>query len=442
MRLSSLIGHLAEVVDAVDNAGHAADVVVARYFRARRYLGARDRRFITEHLYGILRDRRLLETLTRAVIKREHAQELLDRVPPMALAVARVIRVGMDLPDGEREALQELWSKNAPAIPLADLAGWFKLANQEVRSNLNPIEEVALDYSMPAFVIRAWFEQFGETETVALCAAMGESAPTTARVNTLRCTPEECRRAIEASGISVRQGSFVSETIIFPHRLTIQSLEAYRHGWFEMQDEGSQIISRLLNPRPGELVIDSCAGAGGKALHCAALMHNRGRIIASDPDPRKLHELTQRARRAGASSIEIPANGMVPHALRGKADAVLVDAPCSGLGTLRRNPGAKTALTSDTSRYYAEKQGRILDESARLVRPGGRMVYATCTLLRWENEDVIEQFCRTHPDFVVYPVHEGLSGVNLPRQSGPYLTLTPHVHGTDGFFGALLHRHP
>ena len=440
MRLSSLIGHLAEVVDAVDKAGHAADLVVARYFRARKYLGARDRRFITEHLYGLLRDRRMLETLTRKVISEEISHEFLERIPPMALAVARVIRSGADVPEGEREALQALWSTNAPPVPLDDLAPRLRAANQKVRSNLDAIERVALDSSMPEFVVRAWFEQFGASEAAALCAAMGESAPTTARVNTLRCTPEECRRAIEATGVPVRQGTFLTETIIFPHRLTIQSLEAYRNGWFEMQDEGSQIISHLLDPRPGELVIDTCAGAGGKALHCAALMNNRGRVVASDADPRRLHELTQRARRAGASSIEIPVGGRVPHALRGMADAVLVDAPCSGLGTLRRNPAAKTALTADTSRRYAEKQGRILSESARLVRPGGRMVYATCTLLRWENEEVIERFCRTHPDFVVRPVRENLARVNLPQQSGPYLTLTPHVHGTDGFFGALLHR--
>ena len=169
------------------------------------------------------------------------------------------------------------------------------------------------------------------------------------------------------------------------------------------------MISHFLRPQSGELVVDVCAGAGGKALHCAALMNNRGRIIAADVDLRRLHRLEERARRAGASIIEIAPQGRIPRSLGGSVDAVLVDAPCSGLGTLRRNPGTKVTFSEGSSEAYSEAQYTILLDSAPLVRPGGRLLYATCTLLRRENEDVVERFCAAHRDFTVVPVQQALA---------------------------------
>jgi 16S rRNA (cytosine967-C5)-methyltransferase len=442
MRLSSLIGHLAELLDAVQSSREPADTVVARFFRARKYLGARDRRFIAEHLFGALRESRLLETVTREVFASSSKELLPARIPPLAIALARVIRAGISLPDRELVALRSLWNVLAPGLPFVASEERYLAAGQSLLADPDPVRRSSLEFSMPEFVVREWIERYGEGEARALCAAMNESAPTAGRVNTLRCTPEECRGALEAEGIPVRRGTFVREAIIFPKRAPVRALKTFRLGWFEMQDEGSQMISLLLNPLPGELVVDVCAGAGGKALHCAALMQNSGRIIAADQDLRRLQRLEERAARAGASIIEIAPGGQVPRSLGGSADAVLVDAPCSGLGTLRRNPLTKTLLSQEASRSYAESQVHILTENAPLVRPGGRLLYATCTLLCRENEEVIERFCAAHPEFTVVPVATALTMRGLPEWSGPYFTLTPHRHGTDGFFGALLRREP
>jgi len=440
MRISSLIGHLAELLDTVQNSREPADIIVARFFRTRRYLGARDRRFIADHLFGILRDQRVLEALTREILGGPWKEADSRRVPPVAIALVRVARSGTPLPGREMEALRSFWDVLAPGVSWVSSEHLMREATRPPSVDPDPIRHISNVYSMPEYVTREWIERFGEQETGALCAALNEAAPTTARVNTLRCTPDECRATLEEAGLQVRRGAFLPEAIIFARRPPIQTLEPFRRGWFEMQDEGSQIISLFLSPAPGELIVDACAGAGGKALHCAALMKNTGRIIAADPAAQRLHRLKQRARRAGASIIEIPPDGRVPRSVGARADAVLVDAPCSGLGTLRRNPGAKARLTAESSRSYARSQYEILVESARLVRPGGRMLYATCTLVRQENEDIVERFCAAHPEFSVVPVQEAVHVRVLPELPGPYLALTPHQHGTDGFFGALLRR--
>jgi 16S rRNA (cytosine967-C5)-methyltransferase len=213
-----------------------------------------------------------------------------------------------------------------------------------------------------------------------------------------------------------------------------------------MQDEGSQLLSLLLEASPGMTVVDACAGGGGKTLHLAALMQNTGSLTAIDTDERKLEQLRMRVIRAGVSivhTLSARSQQSEIHRLDGRADAVLVDAPCSGLGTLRRNPGLKLGFRPDLSARLAATQRQLLDAYAGLVKPGGRLVYSTCTLLRRENEEIAEDFLHRSSGFSLIPAGEILQkqGIALDANS-PYLLLLPHRTTTDGFFAAVFTRRP
>jgi 16S rRNA (cytosine967-C5)-methyltransferase len=209
-----------------------------------------------------------------------------------------------------------------------------------------------------------------------------------------------------------------------------------------MQDEGSQILSMLLEVRPGMTVLDACAGAGGKSLHIAAMMENRGKIIALDVDAKKLENLLVRSRRAGVTIAveEVVAEEAVFRAVP-PADAVLIDAPCSGVGTFRRNPGAKLLCTEEYSISLSRRQSGLLERYAPSVRSGGRLVYSTCTLLRRENQEVVGEFLSLHPDFSLLSAGDILlrQEVSCPGQE-TYLELFPHRTGTDGYFAAVMVR--
>jgi len=232
--------------------------------------------------------------------------------------------------------------------------------------------------------------------------------------------------------------------LVVEKRAPLESIQAFKDGWFEMQDEGSQLLSLLLQLRGGMTVVDACAGAGGKSLHMSAMMNNQGTVFALDVDQRRLRNLTTRAVRAGALNIRtvtLEGNGDPLHHLIGSADAVLVDAPCSGVGTYRRNPGLKLRFSAEKVEKLARKQRSLLEFYAPLVRAGGRLVYSTCTLLQQENEAVIENFLWRHDDFHVLSARDILAaaGVSLDMTE-PYLLLLPHKTHTDGFFAAVLER--
>ncbi|HEY0092722.1 MAG TPA: RsmB/NOP family class I SAM-dependent RNA methyltransferase, partial [Archangium sp.] len=249
-------------------------------------------------------------------------------------------------------------------------------------------------------------------------------------------------------GIQSRPTPLSPLGLILETRTNVFSLAAFRDGWMEVQDEGSQLLGMLVDAPPTK-VVDACAGAGGKTLQLAVQMKNRGDLHALDIDERRIDELRKRARRDGVHNVRtqlIPPEG--PEAeeaiapLKGKADRVLVDAPCSGTGTLRRKPDARYRLTPEMIDDHVARQKRLLARFAPLVKPGGRLIYGTCSVLREENEAVVEDFLAKHPDFSVRPVTEELGpelGAKV-SQGGPFLRLAPHLHNTDGFFGAILVR--
>jgi 16S rRNA (cytosine967-C5)-methyltransferase len=276
---------------------------------------------------------------------------------------------------------------------------------------------------------------------------MNERAPLTARVNLLRTTREGLRERLRAEGVEARETPLSPLGLFLDTHQNAFALPSFQEGLFELQDEGSQLLGLLVDAPPTR-VVDACAGAGGKTLQLAGQMRNRGELFALDVDARRLEELKRRARRAGVHNVRIraiPPSGPEATAaltdLGEKADRVLVDAPCSGTGTFRRKPDGRYRLAEAMLAQHVERQRALLAQFAALVRPGGRLIYGTCSVLEEENEAVVAWFLERHPEFRAVPPADRL-GPELGAKvtTGDFLRLSPALHGTDGFFGAILLR--
>src|SRR5262249_14966717 len=350
--------------------GFASDRI-AEAFRRERSLGSRERREIAETLYGMIRQvRRIdfaLEPLRLASDKRELGRWVAYRVLEEGLA-----------PEAAARELPADWA----AVARVD---------ERIAKERDPVRRLGLGRSLPDWLARRFLEQYGE-EADGLAAALNRRAPLTIRVYTLKSTREALAARLLAEGIESHPTRLAPSGLILDTRVNVFALAAFKEGLFEAQDEASQLVAELVAPPPRGLVVDACAGAGGKTLALGAIMGGKGRLWALDVDDRKLDELRRRARRAGLSSaraVEGEETGGWPdevEALRGRADRVLVDAPCSGIGALRRNPEARWRLTEEDLVRLPEEQRRIAERARSLVAVGGRLIYATCTLLREEND--------------------------------------------------------
>jgi 16S rRNA (cytosine967-C5)-methyltransferase len=423
MNPSSLAGHAVELIEILQKDPHPADHLIDSFFRSRRYLGSHDRRELAESAYGILRHLRLLQALIAAVKPDATAV-------PAWLFAAYKIHV-------EKKALETL---RACALPIG---------NHEVETlaaqNIEQAAEnnIGIRLSFPDWLVSALQRQMGEGESERLLEALNQPPPLTIRVNTIKTTRETCLRELQERGFECAPSLLSPDGIHLSKRANLFSLGLFRDGWFELQDEGSQIISLLVDPKPAWRIADVCAGGGGKTLHLAALMKNRGEIFAFDVVPRRLENLQKRARRGGVHNIrtQLLQEGEIPEKLMGTMEAILIDAPCSGAGVLRRNPDAKWKISPEMVREMAEKQKNILRHYAPLLKSGGRLVYATCSLLAEENEKVVEAFLSEHSDFHLSDAAKILQRYNLPRLANDgYVHLFPHTHGCDGFFAALFER--
>ncbi len=424
-----------EAYGAVRHEGWLADRALDHVLRVKRHLYSNERRAVAERVYALLRRQRTVDALldrTGAQLARRSTteQDLLRLTTSRVLhgeSAERVARTSGLRPDESR--LLE-------ALPAAAAA---------LQALPRP-ERFALDASLPDFLAVRLLRQFGE-RAEAEAAAMNERAPLTARVNLLKTTREELQERLRTEGVEARETPLSPLGLFLETRLNAFALPSFREGLFELQDEGSQLLGLLVDAPPTR-VVDACAGAGGKTLQLAAQMRNRGELFALDVDARRLEELKRRARRAGVHNARIrtlPASGPeVATALADltdRADRVLVDAPCSGTGTFRRKPDARYRLTEEMLAQHVERQHLLLAQFAPLVRPGGRLVYGTCSLLEEENEAVVGWFLERHPQFRTVPPADRL-GPELGARvsSGDFLRLSPGLHGTDGFFGAILLR--
>ncbi|MEW6510369.1 MAG: methyltransferase domain-containing protein [Bacteroidota bacterium] len=446
MRLSALIGHVVEVLDLIRAGRRPADAVVREFFRARHYLGASDRRYIAERTFDVVRHHALLTLLSREAFVSLGAVDPGPALSSVALVATHEVRCKESerAPDDLLPDIAGVWRMSFTDVECEAFLG--EVRHAEIPPSVKDDDErfLSVRHSIPAFVVKDWLRRFGSGETASLCAAVNTPAPVTIRVNTLRCTLEECREALAHEGIMAQPTAMSPVGLHLAKRINAHGLHAFKQGWFEMQDEGSQVITPLTGACPGMTVVDACAGGGGKSLHLAALMNNRGRILAVDVDRSKLEQLEQRAHRAGVSIAETlhatsPDKSPLPATTC--ADVVLVDAPCSGTGTFRRSPWLKLNLTEATIPPLVRLQGNLLERYAGVVKPGGRLVYTTCSLLDEENRAVVERFLTSHPEFAPLPLDAATNWqLQGNHDGGTYLELLPHKTGTDGFFGAILIR--
>jgi 16S rRNA (cytosine967-C5)-methyltransferase len=456
VRASSVYGHIAELLDAVAGTRQPADKVASDFFRTRHYLGSRDRRTISDRFYAIIRFLRLLEARTSVAWKAAAPSTPIPRrTPSMALVVAHAAVMMCDEPAALLAEAGGLWRVTIPDVDCALFLHALATAPLPAGVTGDPATRISIEQSFPRFIVGEWIDRFGADETELLCRALNEPAPTSLRVNTLKCTREECRGALERDGVPVDQGRYAPDALTLRKRVNLQTLRAYKDGWCDVQDEGSQLLGLLVEPQAGMAVADACAGGGGKTIHLAALMGDQGSILSIDVDAKRLESVVTRSMRAGATivrTMRVGEHDPLPPALMGAFDAVLVDAPCSGVGTFRRNPNAKNWLDEKHVDALARLQRSLLSRYAQLVTSGGRLVYGTCTLLRRENEDVVEAFLREHGDFRLLRAVDILSrqGVHLgamhlgPMDLGAldshFLRLFPHRTHTDGFFAAVMSR--
>jgi 16S rRNA (cytosine967-C5)-methyltransferase len=421
-----------ELWQAVAEAPQApADAVANAWFRARRFIGATDRRVVADRLWAMLRAApRLVWHLKRA------------RAPitPRTLMLAQLaVAEGM-----AADAVAGLFNaaRHGPA-PLAD-AERRALAALAGRSLDDPAMPEAARLGVPDWLLPRLAARFGG-RLGAEMAAFEAPAPTDLRANLLKTTREDAWAALAAEGIAAEPTPFSPWGLRAQGRPPVTPTRAFREGLVEIQDEGSQLIAAMVDARPGLRVCDFCAGAAGKTLALAAAMRNRGQVVAADVSAARLEAAVRRLRRAGASNVERrliePGAKWLKRSASG-FDRVLVDAPCTGSGTWRRKPDARLRLAEADLVDLAVKQSVILDRAAGLVKPGGVLVYATCSVLAEENEGQVESFLARVPGFTVLPLDEVRSrtGLGALPGEGLYLSLTPARHGTDGFFAAALVR--
>ena len=392
-----------------------ADSTLKRFFRSHPELGQQERAFVAELAFAVLRNLRLLEQLG--------AQRSTRRLALASLTVAFGISVRELAPLLRRE--EETW--------LAQL-------RSQAQSELAP----AVRFSLPDWLWERLLEQYGSTELEPLARTLLQQAPLDLRVNTLLASREEVLAQLAKEGIGAESTAYSPVGIRLQGKPALQKHPLFLAGKVEVQDEGSQLLGYLVAPRRRQMVVDFCAGAGGKTLALGAMMHSEGRLYAFDTSDRRLANLKARIKRSGLSNIhpqhiDTETDARIQR-LDGKIDRVLVDAPCSGFGTLRRNPDLKWRQHAEGIAQMVRKQTAILQSAGRLVKPGGRLVYATCSLLREENEQVAEQFLERNPMFVLTPAHAVLTSQGIELDTSAYFRVLPHMHAMDGFFAAVMER--
>jgi 16S rRNA (cytosine967-C5)-methyltransferase len=401
-----------------------ADAVLTAWFREHKS-GSRDRAFIAELVYAVLRRKRFLERTVSRSYPEERAPKLRE------LVLVAVVQ------------LQGLPPRLVEAALRRDEVTWLTGCLQQTPE---PVETLSLGerLDIPDWLAERLSAQMPVEEMVTLMNGLNSPAPLDLRVNTLKADRDTVLPALLADGFTVAPCVYSPMGMRLKGKPALNKHPLFINGSFEVQDEGSQLLGLLLQPKRGEMVVDFCAGAGGKTLLLGAMMRSTGRLYALDVAAHRLAKLKPRAARAGLSNIHPIAidseRDQRVKRLAGKADRVLVDAPCSGLGTLLRNPDLKWRQTAEGVDELIVKQRDILEAAAKLVRPGGRLVYATCSVLDAENAEIVDAFLATHPEFTRLSAGEILAAQNVNIECGVDLRLTPHQHGTDGFYAAVLER--
>ena len=419
MHPKALLDACSELVRLTLKFDHPADAIVSRFFRDNRGLGPRERATMAETVYTVLRKKLLF-----------------DHLAPSG--------------SGPKERRLAILGFYGPGDFLRSA-----LTDQE-KNWLDQCEKVSPDdlmerhrHNLPEWLVQPLKDQLG-AEFWPMVETLNQGAGLDLRVNTFKAKRADVQKELAKAGIKAVNTPYSPWGLRIAGKPALNKNEAFMRGDFEVQDEGSQLLSMLLDAKRGEMVVDFCAGAGGKTLAIGAAMRSTGRLYAFDTSAHRLDAFKSRLKRSGLSNVHPAA---IAHErddrvkrLTGKMDRVLVDAPCTGLGTLRRNPDLKWRQNLQAVEEMAVKQAAILQSASRMLKSGGRLVYATCSVLPQENEAIAEAFSAANPDCVALPVGDVLTELKVENamtlcsggENGQlYLRLWPHRHGTDGFFAAV-----
>jgi len=421
-----------DVLSAIEKSAKPADSVAASYYRDRRYIGAKDRRAVAEVVWRVLRRRARLDWWLTYF----GAAEIDSRRRVLADMALEGIAPDPDLFRGPHSA----WPPEPDERRFIDRM-------LELKSPFHRDMPPHVRSEYPEWIEPRLIALFGDSLAEEM-GAMRDEAPLDLRVNALKATREQAIAALASEKIRAEPTLLSPLGLRLGARLPLVQIQAWRDGLIEVQDEGSQLVALIVGAKPGMAVVDYCAGAGGKTLAIAAAMANKGRLVACDVAEWRVDRAGDRLRRAGVHNvtrrvIEGESDKWIKRSA-GSFDRVLVDAPCTGTGTWRRNPDAKWQLGESDLLELVGRQRAILASAARLVRPGGRLIHATCSVMTEENEAQVEAFLAAHPDFRQVPIDEVWAetiGTPCPV-AGPHLRLTPLRHRTDGFFASVLERVP
>ncbi len=414
--------------------------------QARPAFGARDNAFILELVYGVLRNRTRLDWIldqfsahpvaatdawTRNILRLGAYQMLfLDKVPASAAV------------NTSTELAKEYGKKSGYVNGLLRNLG-RKADSITYPGPEDPVRQLTTLYSHPEWLVRRWLARFGAEKTESILRENNRPAPLVIRTNTLKTTGEELAASLRSDGAAVRETRNSPAGLEIVSSPGLHSLTAFRRGWFMVQDEAAQLISLMLGPQPGEHVLDACAAPGGKATHLAELMRNRGTVVALENDPERIGKIDENGQRLGIATL-VPVQADATKYREGRFDKILIDAPCSGLGVLRRHPDGRWNKDENTLKQRSAVQRRILENCAVLLKPGGALVYATCTTEPEENEDVVSTFL-AGPGiaFMIDDARPYLPerARTLVDDRGFFRTF-PDGNGLDGFFGVRLVKKP
>lgn len=421
-----------------------ANVSLAREL-SKRQMPDQDRRFITELVYGTVKAGETLDWIIN-----QYSSRPLKKIAPIVrdilrMGVYQIFYMTKVPPSAACNQAVELTKKYGHA-------GTVKFVNAVLRNAVRAPEKaafpegpgkwtlnLALSSSHPEWLVKRWIQRYGFEETKRLCEFNNQSADLSVRTNTLKTNRDALAKTLAAEGAAFTLSAWAPEGIVCSAHPSLSTLSSLESGLFQVQDESSMLVAHVLGPKPGEFIIDACSAPGGKTTHIAALMENKGEILATDIYEHKLRRVRENTERLGIDIVrtELLDATQIGDLYPAKADRVLVDAPCSGFGVLRRRSDARWKKTPLLLSELPKLQQRILESAAKAVKPGGILVYSTCTIEEAENQDVVERFLARHPEFTLENTGDFLP---LKRKTGGMVQLLPHIDGVDGFFIARMKR--
>jgi 16S rRNA (cytosine967-C5)-methyltransferase len=439
------------ILNALDKGHNTLDSLLDNVLGGGIFFSKKDRGFFQALVYGVLRWRGRLDWIIDYFSKTR-----LNKIDPKVL---NILRLGLfqiiyldRIPVSAAVNTSVEMTKTAAAPWVVPYVNGL-LRNAAVKYRNVPFPDVdkapetalATQKSFPNWLVKRWLDRYGLKETGRLCDAINTIPPITVRCNTLKTSREKLVKALEGFAEKIEITNYAPDGVFFFNpKISIPKIEAFKKGLFQVQDEAAQLVSLVLNPRPGETVLDACAGLGGKTGHIAQIMKNSGKLVAMDKDENKLLRLESEMHRLGVSIVTTCIHDLSNPLNRedlGKFDRILLDAPCSGLGVLRRNPDTKWRASQQNLADCQKRQSLFLDNLEHLVKPSGVLVYAVCSMEPEENESVIKSFLNKHAQFGIEKSPEGLSfeAYSLVNGNG-YLKTFPHLNTMDGFFSVCMRR--